>query len=285
MKRRDALKLAALLPLAGCASPRTQAPQAPASPTPGSTATMTQAQTSTVRVTAGPARASISELNPNNYQQAPTTFGMHMPGIADTVPTTAGARTIALTFDACNGEVDQALIDTLRAHRVPATLFLARPWIEANPEAARHLIADPLFKIGNHGTRHLPLSVNGQAAYGIAGTENPAAAIAEVAGNEELLRSLGADPLWFRTGTAHYDDVAVRIANDGGVKIAGFSVNGDYGATAAASEVAQNIVGAPDGSIVLAHMNHPQSGTSAGVARALESMGQTRFVLIDGTRP
>ena len=52
-----------------------------------------------------------------------------MPGIVDSVPTTPGARTIALTFDACNGAYDQALIDTLKEHRVPATLFLAQPWI------------------------------------------------------------------------------------------------------------------------------------------------------------
>ena len=225
-------------------------------------------------------------LNPSAYPQEPTQFGLHMPGIVDSVPTAPGARTIALTFDACNGEVDEALLDTLREHRIPASLFLARPWVEAHPDIARRLIANPLFMIGNHGTRHVPLTVRGQAAYGIHGTAGAAEAIAEVAGNERLLRSLGADPVWFRAGTAHYDDVAVRIANDAGVKIGGFSVNGDFGATAGAAEVAQQIVGAPDGSIVLAHMNHPGSGTAAGVAQAAAALGGgARFVFIDGTVP
>lgn len=280
MKRRDALKLAALAPLAplaGCAANRSQT---------ATTAAVTATETSTTTTVVGEKGASISMLDPSAYQQEPTQFGLHMPGIVDTVPTVPGARTIALTFDACNGEVDEALLDTLREHHIPATLFLAQPWVEAHPDVARRLIANPLFMIGNHGTRHLPLAVRGQAAYGIPGTASPAEAIAEVAGNDRLLRSLGAAPVWFRAGTAHYDDVAVRIATDAGAKIGGFNVNGDFGATAGAAEVAQQILGAPDGSIVLAHMNHPGSGTAAGVAQAVAPLGGgARFVFIDGTVP
>lgn len=283
MKRRDALKLAALAPLAplaGCAANRSQ------TATTATTVSVTATEIRTATAVVGGKGASISMLNPSAYPQEPTQFGLHMPGIVDTVPTVPGARTIALTFDACNGEVDEALLDTLREHHIPATLFLAQPWVEAHPDVARRLIGNPLFMIGNHGTRHLPLAVRGQAAYGIPGTASPAEAIAEVAGNDRLLRELGADPVWFRAGTAHYDDVAVRIANDGGVKIGGFNVNGDFGATAGAAEVAHQILGAPDGSIVLAHMNHPGSGTAAGVAQAVAALGGgVRFAFIDGTVP
>lgn len=214
-----------------------------------------------------------------------------MAGIVETVPTTPGTTTIALTFDACGGpagsEVDQGLVDTLREFGVPATLFLNSRWIEANAHATQMLIDDPLFLIQNHGTQHAPLSVTGQSAYGIAGTQDAAAAIAEIEDNRALLRSYGVQSDWFRSGTAHYDDVAVQIAHERGIRIAGFSVNGDYGATAPANQVAAAIRDAHDGAIVLAHMNHPASGTAAGVRTALEQMRDTghRFVFIDGTTP
>ena len=52
-------------------------------------------------------------------------------------------------------------------------------------------------------------------------------------------------------------------------------------------QVAGNIVSAPDGAIVLAHMNHPGSGTAEGVRRALEQLrgGNVRFTFVDGTSP
>lgn len=221
-------------------------------------------------------------LPPHAYDEmVPSAFGTHMDGIVDSVPTVPSQRTVALTFDACGGEYDARLIEVLRAHGVPATLFLAKPWIDAHPDLTRELAADPLFQLENHGTRHVPLSVNGQAAYGIHGTANAAEAIEEITGNAAELERFGVHSTWFRAGTAHYDDVAVRIANDSGMRIAGFSVNGDFGASAGALQVAQQIEHAPDGAIVLMHMNHPHSGTAAGVEQALAAMaGRTNFVTL-----
>lgn len=199
--------------------------------------------------------------------EAPTAFGTHLPGIEDTVP-----HGIALTFDACGGGYDAELINVLREFHVPATLFLAHPWIVAHPDVTRELVADPLFQIENHGTRHVPLTVAGQAAYGIHGTVSAAEAVSEVHVNATTLREFGVHSMWFRSGTAHYDDVTVRMVREGGGRIAGFSVNGDFGASASPTQVAQQITQAPEGAIVLAHMNHPHSGTAAGVRQALELM-------------
>lgn len=272
----SATAVAGMFALAGCSDPR----RTPV------TVTETATATSTVRET-------VSALaGPERYAgRTPTVFGMSMPGIVETVPVTPGRRAIALTFDACGGPhgsaVDQRLVDTLREYAVPATLFLSATWIEANPEATRSLAADPLFRLENHGTRHLPLTVNGAAAYGIPGTASPAEAMAEIDGNREQLSRYGVESNWFRSGTAHYDDVAVDIARDRGVAIAGYTVNGDYGATATPAHVAENIVTAPDGAIVLAHMNHPSSGTAAGVRRAVEELrgSAVRFAFLDGTLP
>lgn len=270
----------ALLPVAfaaACAAPGTEA--APEVVT--TTATTTVVHTTTA---APPPR-------PADYEgQTPTMFGVAMEGIVETVPRQAdGQKTIALTFDGCGGPggsgVDWDTIDTLREFNAPATLFISESWIEANPDTTHELARDPLFRLENHGTRHLPLTVNGQAAYGIHGTASPAEAIAEIEGNRAVLAEYGVDSTWFRAGTAHYDDVAVRIASDMGARIAGFSVNGDDGAHASAATVASRIVGAPDGAIVLAHFNHPGSGTAAGLREALTQLEDqdVRFVFVDGT--
>jgi peptidoglycan/xylan/chitin deacetylase (PgdA/CDA1 family) len=205
----------------------------------------------------------------------PTTWGMDVQGIEATVPGARG-RTLALTFDACGGQggsrVDTGLIDVLRRNRLPATLFLNQRWVQSNRAYAEQLVADPLFRIGNHGTRHVPLSVSGRSAYGVIGTRSPQEVVDEVWGNHEYLRSLtGQAPRWFRCGTAHYDEVAVAIVRDLGYRVAGFATNGDSGATFTAAQVTSALTHAANG-IVIMHMNQPGKGTMPGLAAALPAL-------------
>ena len=196
------------------------------------------------------------------------------------LPTTD--RVVALTLDACGGQTgcgyDAELIETLRRERVPATLFVNARWIEANPRTFRRLAADPLFEIANHGTKHRPLSVTGRPAYGIAGTSGVAQVVDEVAVNQRLITQLtGAAPAFFRSGTAHYDDVAVRVVNDLGLQVVNFDVLGDAGASYSASEVADAMLSSKPGSIVLAHMNRPDRGTAEGIDAALPRLSRRGF--------
>jgi peptidoglycan/xylan/chitin deacetylase (PgdA/CDA1 family) len=222
------------------------------------------------------AAAAASGIDPGsiaalNAGQTPTQWGMALPGIVTRFAATG--RQLALTFDACDHACDDALLNTLQRNNVPAVLFLCSKWIDANPGRAEQLAADPLFEIGNHGTRHVPLSVTGRSAYGIAGTKSADQAVDEVWTNQTRLTALtGKAPSWYRTGTAHYDDVAVQIVHELGLTPVGFSVNADDGATLPAAKVGAAITGATPGSIVLAHMNHPASGTSAGVAAAIPAL-------------
>ncbi|OKH67498.1 polysaccharide deacetylase family protein [Mycobacterium sp. SWH-M3] len=218
-----------------------------------------------------------------NRRRTPTQWGMALAGITTSFP--AAGRQIALTFDACDGACDDALLDTLQRNAVPAALFLNSRWIDANPDRARQLAANPLFEIGNHGTRHVPLSVTGRSAYGIAGTRSADEVVDEVWNNHQRLTALtGKPPTWFRPGTAHYDDVAVQIVHELGEQPLGFTVNADYGATASAATVRSNVMGAAPGSIVIAHMNHPASGTHAGFADAIPAMQAAgwQFVSLSG---
>lgn len=202
----------------------------------------------------------------------PTAWGMDLPGIRTTFAPTG--KQMAITFDACGGPNNDAmsdeLINFLIAQRIPATLFLNKRWIDFDPKRAATLADNPLFEIGNHGTRHCPLSVTGRAAYNIRGTASPQEAVDEVWGNHERLVQLtGRAPRFFRPGTAHYDDIAVKIVHELGETPVGFSINADGGATLSATEVQRNMAGAVPGAISIAHMHRPKSGTPAGMLAAL----------------
>ncbi|MFC9331806.1 polysaccharide deacetylase family protein [Kitasatospora sp. NPDC057015] len=220
-------------------------------------------------------QAGRSALVARYGQAEPTSWGFDAPGVVSRLPD--GGRAIALTFDACGGPqgsgYDGALIDFLRERRVPATLFLNSRWIDANLPAFRALAADPLFEIADHGTRHCPLSVTGRSAYDIPGTRDVGEVVDEITGNRAKLTGLlGHPPRFFRSGTAYLDDVAARIITDLGQRFAGFTVNGDGGATFSPAEVHSTVAAAPAGSIVLAHMNHPAGGTAAGIAAAVPEL-------------
>lgn len=198
----------------------------------------------------------------------PTQWGMALSGVVTAFAPTG--RQLALTFDACDRACDDALLTTLEQSAVPALLFICSKWIDANPGRLEQLAANPSFDLGNHGTHHVPLSVTGRSAYGIGGTRSADEAVAEVWTSQNRIASLiGRAPEWFRPGTAHYDDVAVQIVHDLGLTPVGFSVNADNGATSHARAVSAALTKATPGAIVLAHMNHPGSGTAAGVAAAL----------------
>lgn len=211
---------------------------------------------------------------------APGAFGVDVPGVVNRLPTQD--RVVALTFDACGGArgsgYDAALIDVLRTTRTPATLFLNQRWVLAHPDRTADLAGDPLFELANHGTAHLPLSVTGESAYGIPGTAGPGKVFDEISGNREtLIAAIGTPPKFFRSGTAHYDDVAIRIARELGETEVNFDVNGDAGATFGDRQVGAALQSASAGSIVIGHMNKPTSGTAAGVAAALPRMVAAGF--------
>ena len=250
------------------ASPPTTATSGSPSP---STPTTGSAQSSS-----GPIeRVTRAEIESRYAAIAPQAWGLDVPGVVTRLQ--GAGKAVALTFDACGGPgghgYDAALIGFLRQEQIPATLFLNARWIDANPGVFGDLAADPLFDIANHGTRHLPLSVRGRSAYGIRGTVDVGDVYDEVDGNARKLLGLVGHPVrFFRSGTAHYDDVATRIVRDLGEQVIGFEVNGDGGATFTPRQVAEALHTVRPGSIVISHMNHPEHGTAAGMRASLPAL-------------
>jgi peptidoglycan/xylan/chitin deacetylase (PgdA/CDA1 family) len=211
----------------------------------------------------------------------PKQWGENVTGVVTTFHTTK--KEIALTFDACGGsarssQFDAGLIDYLIENRIPATLFINSRWIQSNPETFTRLASNPLFEIANHGTAHRPLSVNGKSVYNIAGTASADEVAHEINGNGDLIEKLtGKRPHFFRSGTAYYDEQAVKIAHKNEVEIAGFSILGDAGATFSAPKVAQQLESAHNGDIVIFHMNHPEGGTREGVIEGVSKLKDQGF--------
>lgn len=224
--------------------------------------------------------------------QHPTRWGPALPGVLTRLPATATPEndpvTLALTFDACGGGYDADIIAMLRELRVPATLFLAGPWLTAHPAEAADLAADPLFEIANHGTRHRPASVTGRAAYGIRGAGSVAGFVDEVESNARRLAALtGTPPRFYRAATLFCDEVAVRVAADLGQTVTGCTVAADAGATLPAPAVARNLLAARTRDILLLHMNRPGSGTGEGLRAALPVLMRrgARFVRLSEAVP
>lgn len=216
--------------------------------------------------------------------QAPSVWGLEVPGVVAWVSSDG----VLLTLDACGGPggdgYDAPLIEGLIERDVPAILFLNQRWIDTHPDLAADLARNPLFEIANHGTDHKPLSVDGRSAYGLAGTSSPLEAAEEVRGNHIRITELtGGAPRFFRSGTAHYDDVAVQIAQAFGEEVLGFSINADGGATLSAAAVRSRVASAKPGDVIIAHMNQPGRQTAEGLLAGIDDLMSkgTRFTLVE----
>jgi peptidoglycan/xylan/chitin deacetylase (PgdA/CDA1 family) len=210
----------------------------------------------------------------------PTKWGERVPGVRTRLDTKD--TVIALTLDACGSAkgkgVDTRLVEFLIREQIPATLFINGRWIDANPELFRQLAANPLFEIANHGIRHKPASVTGRSVYGIAGTKDVGEVVEEIELNARKIEAIsGVRPKLYRSGTAYYDEVSVRISQGLGHEVAGYSLLGDAGATFSAAQVKATLLKAIPGDIALLHMNHPEAGTGEGIIAAVPELKKMGF--------
>jgi len=237
---------------------------------------------------ASPANAAGPPAAENLKQQIEARFAGHtasrwgenVPGVRSRLDT--DEKVIALTLDACGSAkgkgVDLRLMDFLEREQIPATLFVNARWIDANPALFRRLAQNPLFEIANHGMWHKPASVNGRSVYGIAGTRDIGELVDEIGLNARKIEDIsGTRPKLYRSGTAFYDELAVKVANALEHEVAGFSILGDAGATFSAARVTSALLKATPGDIALLHMNHPESGTGAGIMAAVPELKKRGF--------
>ena len=185
---------------------------------------------------------------------------------------------IALTFDLCMGKTDRRIFDVLIAEKIPATLFVTARWLNKNPEAIAQIREHPeLFEIGNHGQNHIPAIDEPGTIYGLKTAGSLRAVCEEVEGGASAIEKVGLMPQFkpfYRGAAARYTTRSLKLIEDLGFHVAGFSINGDQGASLSTSMVLKRLKMAKDGDVTIAHMNQPTRASGAGVAEALHDLKQ-----------
>jgi peptidoglycan/xylan/chitin deacetylase (PgdA/CDA1 family) len=192
---------------------------------------------------------------------------------------------VAVTLDACPGHFDPRVATALVAHKIPATVFVTALWMKWNSAGLAYLLTHPdIFALENHGAKHLPPVLGNTPVYGlpVAGSL-PAIRNEIIEGAVAISDATGRTPLWYRGAAGLYSPEAIPFIQSLGVKIAGYSLNSDQGASLPAASVAKRITAARDGDVIEGHINQPKRASGAGIAEgliALQSQGM-RFVKLD----
>ncbi|OXY88144.1 polysaccharide deacetylase family protein [Streptomyces diastatochromogenes] len=232
--------------------------------------------------TPGPARPDHTKPAASPSATRPPELAPGPGGLAQVFehgPRTLG-KTVALTFDA-DMTADQGpraaagehfdnpdLIGTLRALKVPATIFMTGRWAEQYPAQARSLGHDPQFEVANHSYSHYAFTAD---CYGL-----PTVAPDQVRGEVErayaAIRKAGVPhPLpYFRFPGGCYDREALRALSGVGVTAVQWDVvSGDAFATDADAVVRDVLDGVKPGSVVVMHCTRSAAPTTERVVRTV----------------
>ena len=186
---------------------------------------------------------------------------------------------VALTFDACAGQADMRILNTLVDNRIPATIFVTGRWLKYNPEALAILKAHPdLFELENHGLDHVPAIDTQPTMFGLKTAGTLDAIHTEIAGGASAIETFAqVKPVWYRDATARYSDDAISLVHIMGYRVAGYSLNADMGALLPAEQVEKRLAAAKDGDVVIAHINQPARSAGAGVVKGILALKAKGF--------
>ncbi|MFJ6718878.1 MULTISPECIES: polysaccharide deacetylase family protein [unclassified Streptomyces] len=233
----------------------------------GSPKPANQARTGT---SAAPAPASPSATPSGSPKAgAPAAVAVLPPGPNGLTPVFERAKqrtdkTVALTFDAdmtsdqgpraASGERfdNPQLISSLRALKVPATIFMTGRWAEEYPDQAKAIGSDPNFEIANHSYSHHAFK---SPCYGLPALD-AAAAKADVDRAFAAFRTAGAVNTvpYFRFPGGCYDDQALRALSPARVTAVQWDVvSGDAFAKDPEAVAEQVLSGVKPGSVVVMH--------------------------------
>jgi peptidoglycan/xylan/chitin deacetylase (PgdA/CDA1 family) len=195
------------------------------------------------------------------------------------VPSGGAHPVVALTLDACGGATDMRILNTLVDNNIAATVFVTGKWLKRNGAALAVMTSRPdLFEIEDHGKNHVPAVDVPMSIYGIAAAGSPQAVADEVLGGKAAMEAHGLPaPRWYRGATAKYNKSAIDQIKGFGLKIAGYSLNGDAGATLSAAGSEKRISHARDGDVIIAHINQPNHPAGQGVVAGILALKAKGF--------
>lgn len=197
----------------------------------------------------------------------------------------SGARRVAVTLDACPGHFDARIAEILVHRQIPATIFITKVWMRMNPVGLAFFLKYPdIFTLENHGALHLPPVLGEQRIYGlqVAGSW-PAIEVEIAEGAAAIQQVTGRHPVWYRGAAGLYTPSVILQIQALGVRVAGYSLNSDAGASFPAELVAARIKAARDGDVIEGHINQPRRASGAGIAAGLVALQESgvRFVRLN----
>ncbi|MGE4480678.1 polysaccharide deacetylase family protein [Acidocella sp.] len=201
------------------------------------------------------------------------------------LPPGHGPRRVAVTLDACPGHFDPRIAGLLVARNIPATIFITAVWMRMNPDGLAFFLKYPtVFTLENHGARHLPPVLGTQRIYGLEVAGSWPAIEAEIAGGADAVYKVtGRHPTWYRGAAGLYTPSVVPKIEGLGVRVAGYSLNSDAGASFPAALVEARIKAARDGDVIEGHINQPRRASGAGIAAGLAALQESgaQFARLD----
>lgn len=220
---------------------------------------------------------------------APLIMGpVHKDGLVEPVlrlQPQSGPRRVAVTLDACPGHFDPRIATLLVERQIPASIFITAVWMRMNPEGLAFFLKYPdVFTLENHGARHLPPVLGTQRIYGLEVAGSWPAIQAEIEGGAEAVYKVtGRRPAWYRGAAGLYTPSVVPRIAAAGVRVAGYSLNSDAGASFPAALVAARIKAARDGDVIEGHINQPKRASGAGIAAGLAALQEAgvQFARLD----
>ncbi|MCX5062086.1 polysaccharide deacetylase family protein [Streptomyces sp. NBC_00201] len=189
-------------------------------------------------------------------------------------------KTVALTFDAdmtadegaraAAGERfdNPQLIATLRALKVPATLFMTGRWADQYPVQARSIGRDPLFEVANHSYSHYAFTGD---CYGLP-TVSEERMRSDVERAYTAFRKAGVPDAmpYFRFPGGCYDRQALKaLASTGVTAVQWDVVSGDAFATDSDAVARQVLDGVRPGSVVVMHCTRSAAPATERAVRTI----------------
>jgi peptidoglycan/xylan/chitin deacetylase (PgdA/CDA1 family) len=182
--------------------------------------------------------------------------------------------TVALTLDACPGAFDERIAAALVESGIPTTIFVTELWLRRNPAGLAFLLAHrDLFGIENHGELHIPPVLGHRSIFGLPVAGDLVAVRREVTeGATSVGATTGGASRWYRAAAGYYSPSAMPAIQELGFGIAGYSLNADVGASLPARNVADRIVNATNGEVIVAHINQPDRPSGLGVVAGIREL-------------
>lgn len=197
-------------------------------------------------------------------------------------------KAVALTFDACElatnvSGFEKAAVEALVAQRAKATFFLGGKWMRSHPEAAKALIANPMFEIGNHNWTHgnmgvLPIpEAENQLLWTQAQFELLRAELVQELG-ESVLGHVPPTPRWFRPPYGRCRPETLDLTARHGLAQIQWDVVGEAYDGTDPGKAAERIAGVvKPGSIILMHVNAVPKDTGRMLPLLLDALQSKGF--------